>query len=81
MEMPHHAEEIASVLCKVGTWCHHSANNIPVPDNEFYREMMRCCSVPQRGLDIRAKNSNFHISGHKVLGTALLHECNLVLLH
>ena len=69
IEMLHCAEEIASVLCKIRTCCNYSTNNVPVPDNEFHREIMRCCSVLQTGLDIRAENSNFHISGRKALGT------------
>ena len=39
-ETPHRAEEIASVLCKIRTWCHYPTNNVPVPDNEFYREII-----------------------------------------
>lgn len=50
MEMPHRAEKIASVLCKIGTWCHYPTNNVPVPDNEFYREVIcLLCSTESPG--------------------------------
>lgn len=38
MEMPHHAKNISLVLFKNGTWCHYSTNNVPAPDNKFYKD-------------------------------------------